>query len=148
MMWVWDGGCGCGVWVWGGGWGGVGVGVVCVGGAHWAKSENSVRLRKFEQNQTFIWIFGFIFSKTCKKVVLDGKKVVLDGKKVFCLQNKPCRLNTFWSAARPSTGKHLKNTKNQPKIGELLALKLVWTPLLRIFAAMFDFLKYIMVKLI
>jgi hypothetical protein len=41
-----------------------------------------------------------------------------------------------------------KNTKNQPKIGELLALKLVWTPLLRIFAAMFDFFKYIMVKLI
>jgi hypothetical protein len=93
--------------------------------AHWAKSENIVRLRKFKQNQTFIWVFGFIFSKTCKKVVLDGKKVVLNGKKVFCLlfgrrRGRPRH--------RPPENTQ-KNTKNQPKIGEFLAFKLVWTAL-------------------
>jgi hypothetical protein len=90
-----------------------------------AKSENSVRLRKFEQNQTFIWIFGFIFFKTCKKVVLDGKKVVLNGKKVFCLQNKP-----LFGRRRDRPPENIqKNTKNRPKIGESLAFILVWTAL-------------------
>jgi hypothetical protein len=41
-----------------------------------------------------------------------------------------------------------KNTENQPKIGEFLALKMVWTPLSRIFASMFDFFKYIIVEFV
>jgi hypothetical protein len=41
-----------------------------------------------------------------------------------------------------------KNTKNQPKIGEFLALKMVWTPLLCIFASMFDFFKHIIVQFV
>jgi hypothetical protein len=36
-------------------------------------------------------------------------------------------MQTFWSAA--AMGKHSKEHKNQPKIGEFLALKVVWTAL-------------------
>jgi hypothetical protein len=74
-------------------------------------------------------LFGFLVLFFLKRVVLDGKKVVFDGKKVFCLQNKPAMSTKYWSAARPATGKHSKEHKNQPKIGEFLAFKLVWTAL-------------------
>jgi hypothetical protein len=62
---------------------------------------------------------------TVTKVVLDGKKVVLDGKKAK--QAMP----TFWSAIRGGRPREntQKNTKNQQKIGEFLALKVVWTAL-------------------
>jgi hypothetical protein len=92
-------------------------------------------------------LFGFLvlfFLKRRKKVILDGKKVVLDGKKVFCLQNKPCR----HFGRQPATVKHSKEHKKLPKIGEFLALKVVCTAQRRIGATKFDFVKYIIVKLI
>jgi hypothetical protein len=81
--------------------------------------------------------FWYFLSKTLflavKKVVLDGKKVVLDGKKTK--QAMP----TFWTAGpRENTQ---KNTKNQPKIGEFLALKVVWTALAAVCGSIFDYVK-------
>jgi hypothetical protein len=117
-------------------------------GSHWTKSENSVRLRihiqflnKSNINLHFLVLFifktSFLTVKRCFVSFLTVKGVL------FTKQAMP----TILVLGRPWENTQ-KNTKNQPKIGEFLASKVVWTLLLCIFASMFDFFKYIIVQFV